>query len=193
MGFSMQSDECGQGRPLTGQIYVALGTNKPSEGRSGVELLSAALNALAAEGFGILRASSAWHTPAWPDPEEPTFTNAVVELAGAGPGPQETLARLLQIERGVGRERDRPNAPRTLDLDLIDWRGQVRASRGSGLILPHLRAHHRRFVLLPLQEIAPNWRHPVLGDGIGQLLARLGPGEEYPIGPLKVPPTPAEA
>ncbi|MCP6769235.1 2-amino-4-hydroxy-6-hydroxymethyldihydropteridine diphosphokinase, partial [Klebsiella pneumoniae] len=72
---------------------------------------------------------------------------------------RETMAALLRIEREFGRERSLPNAPRTLDLDLIAF-GRERIE-APGLTLPHARAHERRFVMGPLAELAPEWRHPV--------------------------------
>jgi 2-amino-4-hydroxy-6-hydroxymethyldihydropteridine diphosphokinase len=68
---------------------------------------------------------------------------------------------LLGLEAGFGRRRGTPNAPRTLDLDLIAY-GRIVVDE-PGLILPHPRAHQRRFVMAPLAEIAPEWVHPLLG------------------------------
>ena len=76
----------------------------------------------------------------------------------------------------MGRLRSAPNAPRTLDLDLLDYDGRIMAS---GVILPHPRMAERSFVLVPLAEIAPDWRHPVSGKGIGELLACL-PDRDLP-------------
>jgi 2-amino-4-hydroxy-6-hydroxymethyldihydropteridine diphosphokinase len=84
-----------------------------------------------------------------------------VALVGAREGPEETLAALLRVEAGFNRSRDRRNAPRTLDLDLIAH-GRRRLATPA-LTLPHPRAHERLFVMGPLAEIAPDWRHPVLG------------------------------
>jgi 2-amino-4-hydroxy-6-hydroxymethyldihydropteridine diphosphokinase len=72
----------------------------------------------------------------------------------------------------LGRERDAPNAPRAIDLDLLDYRGAVEAGPP---VLPHPRLHLRAFVLLPLAEIAPGWRHPVSRRAIGELIAALAP------------------
>ena len=71
------------------------------------------------------------------------------------------MAGLLSLEADLGRRRSARNAPRTLDLDLIAYGRRV--SNAAGLILPHPRAHERRFVMGPLAEIAPRWRHPLLG------------------------------
>jgi 2-amino-4-hydroxy-6-hydroxymethyldihydropteridine diphosphokinase len=80
------------------------------------------------------------------------------------------------IETRFGRVRGAPNAARILDLDLLDHRGQVMET--PSLVLPHPRLHQRRFVLAPLAEIAPDWRHPLLGMTAGQLLAQLGADQQ---------------
>ena len=84
------------------------------------------------------------------------------------------MARLHEIERLYGRTRSFRNAPRTLDLDLIDYRGATRAGEDdAALSLPHPRAAQRAFVLLPLRDIAPTWRDPKSGRSLNALIADL--------------------
>ncbi len=92
--------------------------------------------------------------------------------------PADLLAALLRIEAEAGRERGVPNAARTLDLDLIDSGGQVRAAPDP--VLPHPRLHQREFVLRPLRDVAPFWRHPRLGRSVTALLAGLPPQDVRP-------------
>jgi len=126
-----------------------------------------------------LRALSRWYATAPVDspPGAPRYINAVARLEGAAPDPAALLAALHAIEAAAGRERPFPNAPRRLDLDLIDLDGLVRAAPDP--VLPHPRAHLRRFVLHPLRDVAPAWVHPVSGLGLAALLAAL-PAEELP-------------
>ncbi len=83
------------------------------------------------------------------------------------------MPELLALESAFGRQRSLANAPRTLDLDLIDHGGRVREETPA-LLLPHPRAHERAFVLLPLRDVAPRWRHPKLGTGLQALFETLG-------------------
>ncbi len=86
----------------------------------------------------------------------------------------ELLAAVKRIERRAGRTPTFRNGPRTLDVDLLDVRGQRLSGRR--LTLPHPRMDRRRFVLEPLAALAPRWRHPVSGKTVRQLLRELEPG-----------------
>lgn len=142
-------------------MVVALGSNLPGAHGSCEALLEAALAAFEAHGLRVLARSAWWRSAAWPDPTAPAYLNgiAIVETAL---GPRRALEALHDLERAFGRERHIANAPRTLDLDLIAH-GRVVMDE-PGLHLPHPRAHERRFVMGPLAEVAPGWRHPVLGQ-----------------------------
>ena len=116
---------------------------------------------IAASGVDIVARSSWWRSKAWPDASQPAYVNGVVLVRWGGP-PMALLTLLKTIERDFGRRPGRSrNAARPLDLDLIAC-GRVVTTR-DGLILPHPRAAERRFVMGPLAEIAPAWRHPVTG------------------------------
>ena len=141
-------------------VIVALGGNIAGDFGSSEALLEAALARFAQAGLPVVRRSSWWSSAAWPDPTANEYRNGVV-LVEARMGPQETIRTLFSIERAFGRQRAEKNAPRTLDLDLIAH-GRVVLDTPD-LTLPHPRAHERLFVMGPLAEIAPGWRHPVLG------------------------------
>jgi 2-amino-4-hydroxy-6-hydroxymethyldihydropteridine diphosphokinase len=154
-------------------VILALGGNMPSDYRSPDALLEAAVSALPEFGLTVIRRSSLWRSAAWPDPTEPEFVNLVVLVATALP-PRGVLDAALELERRFGRRRSRPNAPRTLDVDLIAYGRQVIDE--PGLAVPHPRAHQRRFVMGPLAEIAPDWRHPLLLDTPEKMAAAASVG-----------------
>ena len=139
---------------------VALGCNLPGDYASREALLEAALGRFDAAGLTLLARSAWWRSAAWPDPDAPDYRNGVA-IVEAALGPSDTLAALLQIEQAFGRRRGAPNASRTLDLDLIAHGRQVLDT--PALTLPHPRAAERLFVMGPLAQVAPGWRHPVLG------------------------------
>jgi 2-amino-4-hydroxy-6-hydroxymethyldihydropteridine diphosphokinase len=129
-----------------------------------------ALQALAAlPGTRVVRRSSLYRNPPVGDPDQPDFVNAVAEIE-TGLAPRELLGELLAIERAHGRVRDRPDGPRTLDLDLLLY-GE-RTVHEPGLTIPHPRMLARAFVLLPLAEIAPEAVVPGRGR-IAQLVRNV--------------------
>lgn len=150
-------------------VIVALGSNLGAS----EDLLEAALLRLAAEGLPILARSGWWRSAAWPDPTQPAYRNGVA-IVETNRDPADVMTALLAIETALGRRRTTRNAPRTLDLDLIAHGRTILNT--PDLILPHPRAHERRFVMGPLAEIAPAWVHPVLGETAEVLAgtARIG-------------------
>jgi len=153
-------------------VVIALGSNLASGFGSSEVLLEAVLSRFPTVGLKVLRRSSWWRSAAWPDPTGPEYRNGVALVeADATPeaSPGEVLRRLLDLEVQFGRRRSHRNAARTLDLDLIAYGRQV--LNADGLALPHPRAHERRFVMGPLAEIAPDWRHPVTGRTAAELAA----------------------
>jgi 2-amino-4-hydroxy-6-hydroxymethyldihydropteridine diphosphokinase len=156
-------------RGETPQIFIALGANIPSQAGPPDVTLKAALTALGKRGVQIRKVSRFRQTDAWPDPSDPPFINTVAEIE-TDLQPIALLRLLHEVETSFGRKRSVPNAPRSLDLDLIDYRGRVMQG---ALELPHPRMAVRRFVLEPLAEVAPGWRHPVSGLSVEALLAAL--------------------
>jgi 2-amino-4-hydroxy-6-hydroxymethyldihydropteridine diphosphokinase len=150
-------------------ILIALGANLPSPAGPPAATFRAALARLEEQGVKIQSVSSFYETPAWPDPEQPAYINAVAAVETTFQ-PVELLTLLHGVETEFGRLRSAPNAARSLDLDLLDHDGTVMTG---GVTLPHPRIGLRSFVLVPLAEVAPDWRHPVTGEGVEELLARL--------------------
>jgi 2-amino-4-hydroxy-6-hydroxymethyldihydropteridine diphosphokinase len=154
-------------------VVVALGSNLAFEGAPPEKILEAALACFPEEGLELVKRSGWWRSAAWPDPSGPAFLNAVA-LVRTELEPRAVLDALLRLERRFGRDRSLANAPRTLDLDLIAHGRTV--MHEDGLTLPHPRAAERRFVMGPLAEIAPEWRHPGRGGTAERLLAMTSVG-----------------
>jgi 2-amino-4-hydroxy-6-hydroxymethyldihydropteridine diphosphokinase len=153
-------------------ILVALGANLPSPVHGGpIETLTAALAEMSRQGIEILKASRWYETAPVPISDQPWYVNAVAAVASEF-DPAALLTRLHRIEATFGRVRSVANAPRVLDLDLLSYEDR---RSGGWPVLPHPRVQERAFVLLPLRDVAPDWRHPVTGDTIGAMLGRIGP------------------
>lgn len=164
-------------------ILVGIGANLPgldgSAPRDTCRAAAAALDAL--PGLRLQALSRWWESaPIPPASGSPWFVNGVARLAGEA-DPVELLTALHAIEAEHHRARPYPNAPRTLDLDLLDLDGMV--CEGPSPILPHPRMADRAFVLRPLAEVAPDWHHPITGEGIAALIAALPPQELRSIAP----------
>ena len=157
-------------------ILVGLGANLPAPGYDDPRATcEAALGAIAAAGVRIVRRSRWYRSAPVPPSDQPWFVNGVVAVA-TELAPTPLLRRLHAIEAQFGRVRGTPNMARTLDLDLLAFGARVQRD-GVQPHLPHPRIHERAFVLRPLAEIAPSWRHPGSGLTVIEMIARLAPGQ----------------
>lgn len=187
---------------------VALGANLPAEGRSAADTLRHALQAIAACGWRVEARSRWYRTPAVPEGSGPDFVNGAARLSGgpeglSGPALAEALlADLHAVERALGRERRARWAPRVCDLDLLalgdlvhpdratvaDWMAldlaAAQTTRPESLLLPHPRLHERAFVLVPLAEVAGDWRHPLTGQSVQQMRDALPANERDAARPM---------
>ena len=165
------------------RLLLALGANISGVWGAPKRTLIRTCDELAQAGLRTIRASRIYvTTPLGPGRQAP-YVNAVL-LLEAQLAPAALLRLIKQIERRAGRRFGRRWGPRCLDIDILDYGGRRlgwpprRRERGR-LILPHPEMHRRAFVLVPLLEVAPHWRHPVQGTGARGLLARLGRRSRY--------------
>lgn len=154
-------------------ILIALGANLPSKAGLPPITLASALGSMSAHRIRVRNVSQFYSTPAWPDPSAPEFVNAVARI-DTPLGPSALLEALHVIESDYGRTRSEPNAPRTLDLDLLDYDGRVEVGPP---VLPHPRIASRAFVLVPLKDVAPDWRHPQSKASLAAMLEAIPAAE----------------
>lgn len=169
----------GEGGSLAGiLVLVAVGANLPgADGRAPRRACEWAVERVAALPGLHLVAISGWYATASVPPGQPDYVNGAVALEADAPDPHALLRALHGIEAEAGRVRTERWGPRTLDLDLLAVGDRVVAD--TLLTLPHPRLHERGFVLRPLCDVAPGWRHPLLGRTAAALLAAC-PGAAAP-------------
>ena len=154
-------------------IFIGAGANlaHPTYG-SPRKTLEAAFRDLAGRGVQILRVSPWYRTAPVPASDQPWYQNAVIDV-GTRLSPDKLLATLHEVEQAFGRVRTVANAARTIDLDLLDFCGEIAPGGLGRATLPHPRLAERAFVLRPLADLCSGWRHPVTGAPIQALLAAL--------------------
>ncbi|MCC7321462.1 MAG: 2-amino-4-hydroxy-6-hydroxymethyldihydropteridine diphosphokinase [Rubellimicrobium sp.] len=180
---------------------VALGANLPSRIGPPARTIAAALAQIGRRIGPVVAQSRLWRTPAHPPGSGGDYVNAAAVVLSALP-PAAILSALHAIEAEFGRLREARWGARSLDLDLLAvgdrilpdaatqtrWRDLPAADQArvapEGLILPHPRLQDRGFVLVPLAEVAPHWRHPLTGQTVAGMLAALPPGAVAGIAPV---------
>ena len=155
-------------------IILSLGSNLQSKFGSRFKNLNLAMQHLKKKGIIINKKSSFYETPSYPDKNKPKFINMVVEVK-TDLLPINLMLILINIEKLLGRQRRKKNDPRTCDIDIIDYDGQVNEflTQNSKLIIPHKDLSSRNFVLFPLQEILPDWKHPKSKENVSALIQKL--------------------
>lgn len=148
--------------------FLALGSNIGDREAN----LRDAVNRLESQEIHVLRRSSLYETAPQELLDQPWFLNAVLQVE-TSLFPMQLLARVREIERQMGRRRVTPKGPRNIDIDILFYGRTVIAT--AELEVPHPRIAQRRFVLEPLAEIAPEFRHPITGKTANEMLAALEP------------------
>jgi 2-amino-4-hydroxy-6-hydroxymethyldihydropteridine diphosphokinase len=153
-------------------LYIGLGANlahqRLGSPRSTLEYV---LTQFPDRGLRVLARSPWYESAPVPASDQPWYINGVIRAA-TDLSPQDVLSRLHGIEADLGRQRVERNEPRAVDLDIIAF-GKMILSGPTPPIIPHPRMAGRAFVLLPLADLAPDWRHPATGERISALIARL--------------------
>lgn len=163
-------------------IFIAIGANRPGPWGDPVATIDRALAELRKARIEIVAVSGFYATAGIGPGRASVYVNAAIAVRSARP-PRALLAVLKQVERRAGRRSGRRWGPRSLDLDILDYKGLLRGHEATGrpgpptashgLVLPHPQMHKRPFVLRPMLDIAPRWRHPRLKRSVGQLWRRV--------------------
>ena len=166
-------------------IFLGLGSNLPSTYGDRFKNINIALSYLESYGIKILKKSSFYETPSFPDNKKPKFINVVISL-NSNLEIKDLITILISIEMRLGRKRGMKNDPRTCDIDIIDFDSQIMSFKykNSFFTVPHEKASYRNFVLIPLREIFPDWRHPKTKENISILIDQLSNDDKNSI--LKV-------
>ena len=159
-------------------IFIGIGANldSPLHGTP-LAACQASLEAMETHRIRVSVRSPWYRSRPVPASEQPWFINGVARVESSL-DPASLLDLLHRIEAEFGRSRNVPNEARVLDLDLLAYGGTLADGIQSGPVLPHPRLHERAFVLHPLRDIAPGWRHPGSGATVDDMLAALPPGQD---------------
>ena len=152
-------------------ILLNIGSNLDSIKGDRFFNLKKTLELIKLEKIDILKISSIYETPSYPNVKYPKFLNIGLQIE-CNYSPQELIKIFNKIEKKLQRFRGAKNQPRTCDIDLIDYEGKILNSKV--VTIPHSRAHLRNFVLFPIKEISPAWIHPTLNKRVDFLIKRLG-------------------
>ena len=153
---------------LVKKVYLAIGSNLGNK-INNIELTKFKLEKYKIK---ILKSSSNYISESWPDPDMPNYVNIVIKIE-TSLKPLELLKTCNLIELKLGRVRLKKNAPRTCDIDIIDYDKRILKEKKNKLTLPHPRMNERNFVLLPLFEVDKSWKHPKSKINIVNLISSL--------------------
>ena len=151
-------------------IFLNIGSNLKKTKGNRIFNLNESLDLIRLENIKIIKVSSIYETPSYPNKKNPKFLNIGLQIE-CNYSPKQLIKIFNKIEKQLQRIRGKKNEPRTCDIDLIDYDRKVILSKN--LSIPHPKAHLRNFVLFPLKEISPMWIHPILNKKIDFLIKKL--------------------
>ena len=155
-------------------IILALGSNLTSNFGNRFENIDKAVEYLKDYNIKIIKKSSFYETESYPNKSYPKFINIVIEVS-TQLDPEELASKIMIVENKLGRKRGVKNQPRTCDIDIIDYNNkEIKFTKNQfEFIVPHISLESRNFVLFPLKEILPNWKHPKSKESINTLIEKL--------------------
>ena len=155
-------------------VILGIGSNLPSSYGDRFKNIEIAISYLNKYKIEVIKKSSFYETPSYPDITNPKFINVVIEVK-TDLNPTELVSVLLFIEDMLQRVRVKKNDPRTCDIDIIDYKQKNMNFKYENLdfVVPHEKLSNRNFVLFPLREILPEWKHPKTNDHIDILIDKL--------------------
>ena len=159
-------------------VFLAIGSNLGSK-KGNIEKAKFLLEK---KSIKILKSSNIYETFSWPNKKDPKFYNIVIKIM-TKLKPINLFYFIKDIEKKLGRKKNSINKPRTCDIDILDYQGQIYSLyvNNNKLIIPHPRLHNRNFVLFPLFEIEKNWKHPLKKTKIHDLIEKLDKSSLYSI------------
>ena len=155
-------------------IFLGLGSNLQSDFGDRYQNIDLAINYLKENNINLLQKSSFYESVSYPNKNDPKFINVVISVE-TSLNSGDLMSRLLFVEEKLGRKRFKKNDPRTCDIDIIDFHEKIINIKLNNfeLNIPHKKMTERNFVLYPLKEICPNWKHPKTKDSIDILIKNL--------------------
>ena len=150
-------------------VFLAIGSSLGNKERN----ICLAKYKLQSNSIKLIKSSNNYETLSWPNRKDPKYINAVIKIS-TNLTPLNLMQKCLNIEKELGRKRNKKNEPRTCDIDIVDYdQKAIKMNKSFNLNIPHPEMHKRNFDLLPLFEIAKSWIHPVKKRGIKKLLNSL--------------------
>jgi len=167
-------------------IFLALGSNLSSSFGDRFTNINLAISYLEGYEIQIIKKSNFYETHSYPNKENPKFINIVISIK-TYLSPMDLMSVLFYIEEKLERKRNKKNDPRTCDIDIIDYNSQVLdfKYKNLNLTVPHKNLIFRTFVLLPLKEISPEWKHPITKENISTLIGKLSEEDKKSILKIK--------
>jgi len=151
-------------------IHLNIGSNLNSKHGSRFENITITINLLKESKIKVIRISNFYETPSYPNQNYPKFLNVGL-IVSYKDNCFDLFKKIKFIEKKLGRIKSKKNDPRVIDIDIIDFKNEIKNTKE--LILPHPKCHLRNFVLFPILQIDPDWVHPILKKNAQFLINNL--------------------